>query len=228
MPEFDRYEADYEGVVNRALGSWGDVDRFAARKARLLATFLAERFGDSSSLRVLDVGSGVGLTDRHLQGRFRLLAGAEVAYAASARARREVPECSCLCYDGERLPLADGSVDAAFTICVLHHVEEDDREQFLREIARVLRPGGTLCVFEQNPWNPATRWVVSRCEFDRGVKLVRAGRLRELLKGAGFRSVGRRYCTFFPMEGSWVAALEERLAAIPIGAQYMCFGTKPA
>jgi len=40
--------------------------------------------------------------------------------------------------------------------------------------------------------------------------------------------VGRRYCTFFPMEAPWVVVVEKRLAALPLGVQDMCFGTKTA
>jgi ubiquinone/menaquinone biosynthesis C-methylase UbiE len=48
--------------------------------------------------------------------------------------------------DATRLPLADGSVDAAFLVAVLGEVP--DRPAALAELRRVLRPGGTLSFLE--------------------------------------------------------------------------------
>jgi SAM-dependent methyltransferase len=48
--------------------------------------------------------------------------------------------------DATRLPLADGSVDAAFLVAVLGEVQ--DRPAALAELRRVLRPGGTLSLLE--------------------------------------------------------------------------------
>jgi ubiquinone/menaquinone biosynthesis C-methylase UbiE len=45
------------------------------------------------------------------------------------------------------LPLADCSVDAAFANMVLHHVE--DPEAMLREMARAVRPGGTVTITDE-------------------------------------------------------------------------------
>ena len=44
--------------------------------------------------------------------------------------------------DGERLPFADASFDVVFSWGVIHHTT--DMDQALRELVRVLRPGGTL------------------------------------------------------------------------------------
>lgn len=46
--------------------------------------------------------------------------------------------------DATRLPLADGSVDAVYSSHMLEHLSRDKAERFLREAARVLKPGGVL------------------------------------------------------------------------------------
>jgi len=46
--------------------------------------------------------------------------------------------------DGERLPLADGSVDAVFANMYLHHCYEPQKA--IREMVRILRPGGRLMI----------------------------------------------------------------------------------
>ena len=46
--------------------------------------------------------------------------------------------------DAVRLPFSESSFDAAFILDVLEHIDED--ETVLREIRRVLRPGGSLLI----------------------------------------------------------------------------------
>jgi SAM-dependent methyltransferase len=48
----------------------------------------------------------------------------------------------------DRLELPDGSVDVAIACFSLHHLETPTRDGALREMARVLRPGGRLLVAE--------------------------------------------------------------------------------
>ena len=49
--------------------------------------------------------------------------------------------------EASRLPLEDGAVDAAFANMVLHH--DEDPEAMLREMARVVRPGGTVAITDE-------------------------------------------------------------------------------
>ncbi len=48
--------------------------------------------------------------------------------------------------DGRALPFEDASFDHAYSISVLEHIAEDGDEQALRELARVVRPGGRVAV----------------------------------------------------------------------------------
>ncbi len=78
------------------------------------------------------------------------------------------------------LPFADGSFDCVITFQVIEHIDDDAR--FVREICRVLRPGGRLVVttpnapmsLTRNPWH---------------VREYRAGELRQLLLQGGFSRV---------------------------------------
>lgn len=60
--------------------------------------------------------------------------------------------------DGEKLPFADGSFDRVTIAFGIRNFE--NREQGLREMLRVLRPGGRLVILELSiPGNPVFRWI---------------------------------------------------------------------
>ncbi|MFN2327417.1 MAG: class I SAM-dependent methyltransferase [Chromatocurvus sp.] len=58
------------------------------------------------------------------------------------------------------LPLADESLDAVICSEVLEHI--DDYRAVLREIVRVLRPGGLLCISVPRAWPECFCWWLSR------------------------------------------------------------------
>jgi SAM-dependent methyltransferase len=64
--------------------------------------------------------------------------------AAWRRLTEKQPNLRFEVADGRALPYPDASFDHAYSISVLEHVEGD--EQALRELARVLRPGGRLVI----------------------------------------------------------------------------------
>jgi SAM-dependent methyltransferase len=76
--------------------------------------------------------------------------------------------------EGERLPFADQSFDGVLLNEVLEHVADD--ASTLREIHRVLRPGGTLALFSPNRWFPfeghGARWSDTKVLSHRPVPLM--------------------------------------------------------
>jgi hypothetical protein len=99
--------------------------------------------------------------------------------------------------------------------------------RFAAELARVVRPGGLVAVFEHNPFNPLTRWAVQRCEFDRDAVLLSRGRATTVLRRAGLELAERRYIVFLPFGGERMEPLERRLGNLPIGAQYYVAARRP-
>lgn len=52
----------------------------------------------------------------------------------------------CTMYDGAHLPLADASVDVILLYAVIEHISPEHREDFLKEMNRVLKPRGMIII----------------------------------------------------------------------------------
>lgn len=219
--DFETFKDDYSQTLARSTAFVGrDGEFFAKRKAELLLGLAERRLGPPEGLKVLDLGSGPGLTDRFLTRRMPGLCGADVSPGIIAAAEKANPGVAYSLYDGRSLPYPDGAFDLVFTVCVVHHVPPAERGAFFAEMRRVTRPGGLNAVFEHNPYNPVTRHVVNSCPFDTDAVLLKPREARERLSAAGLTPVEQRYFLFLPREGRTAAWLDERLGWLPLGAQY--------
>lgn len=226
---FDEYRDSYREDVERSISfARHDLAFFTESKANHLLDVVRHRRGAPSTLTALDVGCGVGTTDKYLVSQFRKLHGVDVAPGVVAAAATANPSVEYEVSDGETLPYEDGSFDVAFTICVLHHVPRGGRRRFVEELRRVTRPGGLVLVFEHNPFNPLTRLAVSRCEFDRDATLVSLRATSRLASAAGLEPVESRYILFFPWRAPALQRLESRLSRLPLGAQYLVAASQRA
>lgn len=174
-------------------------DRFMGRFSVPLAALFADFCGLQPPVRFLDVGCGPGaLTGVAVE---RLGAGSVAAvdpsppFVAACRARhpgvdvREAP--------AEALPHDDDGFDAAAAQLVLHFVS--DQPQAVREMARVVRPGGVVgaCVWDvRNSMdllravNEAIRVVdPSQADDDGARPFAEHGELTAVFEGAGLREV---------------------------------------
>jgi ubiquinone/menaquinone biosynthesis C-methylase UbiE len=114
-------------------------------------TYIAAHFASDS--RLLDLGCGAGvLTEKLLERGFKVTAAdaSQDMLDLSAQRLRHFPEASYTlrhanCLD---LPFADGEFDVI--VCLGMFGYFDEVSQALREIHRVLRPGGTLIISVRN------------------------------------------------------------------------------
>mgnify|MGYP003640054883 CR=1 FL=1 len=226
--EFDSHAQEYTDSINQSIEFSGcDHAFFTALKATEIAGLL-KAAGAPTAPRVLDVGCGVGVIHPHLRAACQGidLVGIDVSQASIDLATERNPESHFQCYDGHRFPFADGSFDAVFTICVLHHVAPAERAALTSELFRVVRPGGMGIIIEHNPMNPVTRHVVNSCDMDRDAILLTSGECTDLLSGAGFADVKTRFIAFLPFKAAWVRRLESLIKNIPLGAQFITHGKR--
>jgi len=225
--DFDRFRAQYDVHVNEVLAFSGTEQEFYLQaKAEQVERLITEYIGSTSEPCILDVGCGVGLIHRILGLRYSRLIGIDVAPATLTEAQRRQPTGRFARYDGRSLPFADETFDLTYTVNVLHHVLPSAWPTFVAELARVTRPGGLVAVFEHNPLNPITRFVVSRCEFDEDAVLLGQRKLRALLAETGLIECDHRNILFFPWSGQIWSTLERALAWLPFGAQHMVAARK--
>ncbi len=102
---------------------------------------------------LLDVGAGPGTLSSQAARRHPHLT--VVALDPSRHYAVSRPGEKVVCARGEAIPLADGSVDVATATSSIRHVR--DRLATLRELRRVVRPGGTTWIVELDPSASADR-----------------------------------------------------------------------
>src|ERR1700760_436542 len=105
--------------------------------------------------RVLDLGAGTGKLTRELAGRGPDVVAVEPLAGMRDELSRVLPGTPVLDGSAEHIPLPDGSVDAVLAAQAWHWVAP---ERAAPEVARVLRPGGTLGLV-WNERDDAEPWV---------------------------------------------------------------------
>jgi SAM-dependent methyltransferase len=230
LQEFDQHKESYRSDIDKAVSFSGQSHDFFTRvKAEylndLFSAFQRDPAGSASASRpldVLDIGCGHGHIHPYLvEGSVPLqLSAVDVAATVVEEARALNPTVDYKAYEGERLPYADQSFDVAFTIAVMHHVPPPQWPAFLEEMRRVVRPGGMIAIFEHNPINPLTQWIVRTCPIDDNAVLLGSRRLSNLVAKTKFTGVASRYILFTPLDGPGYRKFDRMIGWLPLGAQY--------
>jgi len=220
--EFDRFADEYRALHAAGIRLSGESPEFFAEyKVADVAALLAGRLRDEAA--ILDFGAGVGTSVPYFR---KYLPHCRVTCLDVSRRSLKVgrarfgDEAEFVHFSGTRVPFVDASFDVVFFACVLHHVPHSEHPALLAEAHRVLRPDGSLVVFEHNPYNPLTVHAVNNSPLDANAVLLTPANLQRSAERAGFPPGLLRYCMFFPSALRALRPLERRLRWLPLGAQY--------
>ena len=224
--EFDRFADNYDECLNDALAASGETKEFFARaRVEWLAKSLKDV--DQPVRNALDYGCGTGDTTQLLRGILgsESVIGLDVSTLSLERARaRHGGDARFLTF-ADYSP--DGSADVVYCNGVFHHIPVAERDDAIRYIGRCLRPGGIFGLWENNPWNPGTRYVMHKCEFDHDAVKISPPEAARLLRVGGFDVLRTDFRFFFPRVLKMLRPLESLLTRFPLGGQYQVLARKP-
>jgi SAM-dependent methyltransferase len=219
--EFDRFARSYEQDLAKSLAATGEGREFYAEK-RIDWTAQCLAWLEHPVRRILDYGCGDGANVPMLAARFNAehVMGVDVSAESIAVARQanSSSRWQFLCTT-EWTP--DGTVDLAFTNGVFHHIPPAQRPACLEAIGRALRPGGVFAFWENNPWNPGTHYVMSRCAFDEHAIKISPREGKKMLSNSGFKILRTDSLFYFPRQLSFLRPAEAWLRSLPLGGQYL-------
>jgi SAM-dependent methyltransferase len=187
-----------------------------------MLTVRYERLGLAPSDRLLDLGTGGG---RHA---FEAMRRGAVVTALDSDAA-EVKDVSWMMRglmsddpavprsggsgtavvgDGLRLPFPDSCFDRVIVAEVLEHIPDD--ETAISELARVLKPGGTMAVTVPRWWPELLTWAISDEYHNKPgghIRIYRRTRLLSRLKAVGLQPYYRHHAHALHSPYWWLRAL---------------------
>lgn len=224
--DFDEYAANYDAALAEGVSVSGeDKSYFAAGRVAYLEGCLAKLNVRPGAVMDFGCGTGSGAPFLGAMRGIDALVGVDVSEKSVEIARRLHAR------NGVRFEVTttfrpEGRLDLAFCNGVFHHIPLGDRLGAVRYVADSLRPGGLFALWENNPWNPGARLVMSRIPFDRDAIMLSAIEARRLLREAGFEILRTDFLFVFPRALRFLRPLEPLIARAPLGAQYQVLGRK--
>jgi SAM-dependent methyltransferase len=224
---FDVYAEDYDVALARGISVSGETrDYFAQRRIEWLrdclngfsapvTTFIDFGCGTGSSIHlffdILGIENFVGLDQSSKSLEIaRKAYGSERAQFFLVNEYQPPSQFDLVCCNG-----------------VFHHIPPLERTAAVDYILRSLHPGGYFAFWENNPWNPGTRYVMSRIPFDRDAITLSPPEARQLLRGCGFEILRTDFLFIFPSVLRWCRWIEPLCSRLPFGAQYQVLCRKP-
>jgi len=142
-----RYQWLYDGISRLAPVTVGGEPRF-----RQLAL---QNLKLQSDTQILDLCCGSGQVTRFLVNFSENVTGLDASPLSIQRAQKNVPNATYIKAFAENMPFADNLFDVVHTSAALHEMQSEQLPKIIKEVYRVLKPGGVFTLVDfHSPTNP--------------------------------------------------------------------------
>jgi ubiquinone/menaquinone biosynthesis C-methylase UbiE len=231
--EFDQYARDYMQELSHPIRNLVDPEGhyFIELKSLILEQIASQQLDKRKNINIVDVGTGLGLFEKFLKPNYPNIMAVDLSFEMLRVARTiNAFDSSRSAYvqgNAYHLPLPDDHADLIFMSCVLHHIEGDEIQATLKELARICSPRGYIVFFEHNPYNPITQIVVKTTPLDRNAHLVTYKKLEQHANQAGIQIVDKEFFLYGTRQiDDFIDRHLPGWRKLPLGGQYALIGQK--
>ncbi len=213
---FDVYADDYDVALARGISVSGEQkDYFAQRRIEWLRDCLQPL--SAPVTRLMDFGCGTGSSSPlffDLLGVEDFVGTDQSPKSLDVARRQHGSERAHFFLFDEYQPR--GQFDVVFCNGVFHHIPPLDRAPAIDYVLRSLRAGGLFAFWENNPWNPGTRYVMSRIPFDRDAITLSSSRSSTLASTWRVRHSPNRFFVYLSQNSPLVSPHRTPLLTTPL------------
>lgn len=230
MSDFELTKQSYIDKHNQSLIANLRHDDFRRQKADWVQLQITKRGAKS----YLDFGFGTGELLEDISLNFAQSSGLTISGVEPSESLRRELEMRSPSRVFHKIASSldvfeDGSQDLITIFNVLHHIPPATRKDVAEQLIKKLSPDGALLIWEHNPFNLGTQFIVCRCEYDHDAVLLP---MMETLKlFSSLKLELKEYVNVTPPgwhQKTWARRLETACAGVPLGAQYRVILRKPA
>ncbi len=224
--QFDRNAIVYDKELQKGLILSGENKAYFAQ-ARV--KWMAHQFSkiNFSPKSAIDYGCGIGTTSPILMESLNLqrVIGVDVSKQALDQAVFNYSS-SGIQFINLNDYVPEGNIDIVYCNGVFHHIPTKKHRQTLKFFHSSLCETGLIALWENNPWNLATRLAMKLVPFDSDAKMLWPAKAKKLLIQSHFKIINESYLFIFPKFMRFFRKFEPLLSEFPIGGQYLILGKK--